>query len=513
MVFLYSAVSTGSNLLGTVFTLFLAPVMLLPFDRGLYLGMSRAAGVWEPWVGFVAFPFLIAALLPLTFRATRVFDRARRHEPARPEEEARFLDFPLVLSLLGLGGWLLTWLAHVAAVYAAGYGSDTIYFVRTLPLYLTTGGIVFVSAYYALDALNRHRYIPVLFPAGRLAEIRALRLSVRSRFLILFIAVGLNPLLIIGTSLVVAQLRLETAGLGGPWAASLAVVLALLAAGLALTAALASAFSGPLQSMARAARRIGDGDFSARVPVNTVDELGLLGERMNGMAEGLAERERMRETFGQVVDPRVRDLLLSDKIEGELLTATVLFLDVRGFTTLSEGRDPRQVVSLLNRLFSRVTARVEANGGLVNKFIGDAVLAVFGAPLPLPGHASHAVACAGELLAEVRDLGRELAAEGQPAVRVGIGIHTGEVMAGRIGGEGRLEYTVIGDAVNVASRLESATKELGTPVAISADCRAALGAGERESLRALRAIAVKGRREPVTVYGLSAIEPDEEKGT
>lgn len=503
IVLVYSAVTTGANLIGAVFTLFLAPVMLLPFDRALYLETAKAAGPFGPLFGFVAFPFLFAVLFPLTFRAAEVFRLRGLGLSSGPALEARFLDYPFVNSLLGVGGWVLTWIIHFFAVIAAGFGSDAVSFLRSIPLYLTTGGIVFVSSYYALDALNRRRYVPRLFPDGRLSHLRAVRLPVKARFAILFIAVGLNPMLIAGASLVVAQLRLRDAGAGDQALAAAVITLALILAGGALCYALATAFSQPLQRMAQAARLIGEGDFTARVPVNTVDELGLLGERMNDMAHGLSERERMRETFGQVVDPRVRDLLLSEKVEGELLTATVLFLDVRGFTTLSEGKDPRQIVALLNRLFSRVTDAVEANGGLVNKFIGDAVLAVFGAPLPLPGHAGHAVSCARALVREVEELGRELAAEGRDPLRVGIGVHTGSVVAGRIGGAGRLEYTVIGDAVNVAARLQTATKELGSPVAISEECRAALEPALREGLAELRSITVKGRQEPVRVYGLA----------
>jgi adenylate cyclase len=179
-------------------------------------------------------------------------------------------------------------------------------------------------------------------------------------------------------------------------------------------------------------------------------------------------------------------------------------MDMRGFTTMSEGRVPRAVVEILDRLFARATSAVESQGGLVDKFIGDAVLAVFGVPLPEADHAARGVEAARELLRQLRELNGELAAVALPPIAIGVGVHTGTVLAGRIGGGGRLEYTVIGDAVNVASRLQTATKDLGVPVAISAETWQALPAGARTGLRILRAVSVKGRTGPVTVYGLDA---------
>ena len=203
--------------------------------------------------------------------------------------------------------------------------------------------------------------------------------------------------------------------------------------------------------------QISKGNFEVQVPVVSSDETGRLGEGLNAMAIGLREREKLRETFGKVVDPRVRDILMNSYIEGEIVNATVLFLDVRGFTALSEGRDPRWVVSLLNRLFDTVTRTIEAHDGLVNKFIGDAVLAVFGDPIAITNHSIKTTEAAFDLLKSLEKFNAELRVEGEPLLKVGIGVHTGKVLAGRIGGQGRMEYTVIGDAVNVASRLESVT--------------------------------------------------------
>jgi len=160
--------------------------------------------------------------------------------------------------------------------------------------------------------------------------------------------------------------------------------------------------------------------------------------------------------------------------------------------------DAQAVVALLNEYFTEMVGIIMRNGGVVDKYIGDAVMAVFGAPVPAADDAVRAVRAAVEMHGALERLNQRLTARGLPALRAGIGIHTGEVVAGNIGSEQRMEYTVIGDAVNLASRLESSTKDLGVPILISeATCRAA---GERVRTRPVERITVKGRAEPVMTY-------------
>ena len=148
---------------------------------------------------------------------------------------------------------------------------------------------------------------------------------------------------------------------------------------------------------------------------------------------------------------------------------TILFTDIRSFTTISETMDPQNLVGLLNEYFTEMVAIVMDEDGVVDKYIGDAIMAVFGAPVPKPDDAVNAVRAAVRMRRALRDLNERLVSRGLSPLRTGIGIHTGEVVAGNIGSERRMEYTVIGDAVNLASRLESSTKELGVNVLISED--------------------------------------------
>ena len=198
------------------------------------------------------------------------------------------------------------------------------------------------------------------------------------------------------------------------------------------------------------------------MPVYDASELGVLQAGFNKMVEGLRERERIREAFGTYVDRDVAEHILNEgpSTEGEEVEVTLMFLDVRDFTAFAESAPPQAVVSTLNRLFERAVPIVRKHGGHVDKFIGDGLLAVFGAPRPDPDHAEHALTAAQEIAKAVdKEFGDELA--------VGIGLNSGTVVAGSIGGSGRLEFSVIGDPVNVAARVEASTRETGDTILLS----------------------------------------------
>jgi class 3 adenylate cyclase len=217
-----------------------------------------------------------------------------------------------------------------------------------------------------------------------------------------------------------------------------------------------------VNDLKRATERVGAGDLSVRVPVVATDETGVLAQSFNQMVAGLRERERLRLAFGAYVDPGLAERVLQGGAElaPEEVEATVLFLDIRNFTAFSEQATPREVVTLLNELWELVVPALLRHGGHANKFIGDGLLGVFGAPSHLADHADRAVASALEIARLVRERhgGR---------VRVGIGINTGSVVAGTVGGGGRVDFTVIGDTVNTASRVEAATRETGDDMLIT----------------------------------------------
>jgi adenylate cyclase len=269
---------------------------------------------------------------------------------------------------------------------------------------------------------------------------------------------------------------------------------------------LASVMSNALRQVNVALKKIRQLDYVHVAPVHTGDELEDLATGFNGMVDGLKERDNLRSTFGKYMTGAVMDHLLSGKVAlgGESLTVTILFTDIRSFTTISEAMDPQQLVALLNEYFSEMVGIVMQEDGVVDKYIGDAIMAVFGAPVPKANDAANAVRAAARMREALAHLNLRLQARGIAPLHTGIGIHTGEVVAGNIGSEKRMEYTVIGDAVNLASRLETSTKELGVNVLISEDTLAQ--AGDVAVVRPVREITVKGRKRPVMTYELVGLK-------
>jgi adenylate cyclase len=255
----------------------------------------------------------------------------------------------------------------------------------------------------------------------------------------------------------------------------------------------------PVQQLAAGARLIEAGDYQQTVDIPLHDEIGELAQAFNGMAKGLAEKERVRNLLGKVVSPEVASELLKGDIElgGEEREVTVLFSDVRGFTSLCEGQSPKQILSLLNEYFSAITAVIEANGGVVDKFIGDAVMALFGAPVAQADATERAIRTAFGMEQALAGVNASFAQRGLPPIAIGIGINTGKVVAGNMGSPSRLNYTVIGDGVNLASRLEGLTKQYGTTIIVSEAC---VHAAPAFAYRELGVTQVKGRQEPVRIF-------------
>jgi adenylate cyclase len=223
-------------------------------------------------------------------------------------------------------------------------------------------------------------------------------------------------------------------------------------------------------------------------------------------AEGLARR-RFRDSFGRYVGRDVMDQVLSENptLQGARREVSVLVSDLRGFTTLSETMPAEQVAAHLNEYFPAMIDAIFAERGMINDFIGDGILAVFGAPLPEAEHAWRAARAAMGMQAALERLNHEWARRGVPTLRMGVGIHTGVVFAGNVGGRDRIKYTVVGDTVNVTARLEGVNKELGTTTLITAETREAIG--DRADTRYRGEVPVKGRAEPLRVYELLAVRP------
>jgi class 3 adenylate cyclase len=211
----------------------------------------------------------------------------------------------------------------------------------------------------------------------------------------------------------------------------------------------------PVRALVAATERVAAGDYDVRVDTDSGDELETLADAFNEMTHGLMLKERYRGVLDKVVSREIADELLKGEITlgGETRRVTTLFADVRGFTAMTEGMEPQRVIALLNAVMERAAEAVHAEGGVVDKFVGDEVMAVFGAPVSRGDDADRAVRAALRIRAALGELNAERAARGEPALGMGIGINSGPAVAGNMGSTGRLNYTVLGETVNVASRL------------------------------------------------------------
>jgi len=216
------------------------------------------------------------------------------------------------------------------------------------------------------------------------------------------------------------------------------------------------------------------------------------------------ERRKIKNLFAKYVSKEVLEEILLDPkkiaLGGEEKEVTVFFSDIRGFTSFSEKLPPAELVRVLNRYFTAMTDEVLKNGGVIDKFIGDAIMAFWGAPIEDPDQADHAVQAALGMLTRLEELNRELTATGDPIINIGIGIYTGPAIVGNVGSENRFDYTVMGDTVNVASRLEGQNKEYGTTIIVGESTKAKCR--KKFPFKLLGQVAVKGRKEPLTVHTL-----------
>ena len=262
----------------------------------------------------------------------------------------------------------------------------------------------------------------------------------------------------------------------------------------------------PIRRLHAGVERLADGDLATRIPPTSRDEVGELTRAFNKMGESLLQKERIQKAFGRYASDYVLNTLLESPEGSELAGAerevTIVFADIRSFTRLSEGMKARDVVALLNEIFQLVSDCLLIRGGTIDKFIGDSVMAYFGAPIPNPDHAVHAVSAAIDIERAVAERNRSLGGDRQRA-EIGIGIHTGIVVVGTIGSDRRTDFTAVGDAVNVAHRLEKLARpgEILVSEAVQRQVRGAVKLrfeGERQ---------LSGRKEPVHVYSVDPSPP------
>ncbi|WP_309230440.1 adenylate/guanylate cyclase domain-containing protein [Nocardia sp. SYP-A9097] len=426
--------------------------------------------------------------------ALAVRDRQRNFgwlDQRRPPTEAearRLLQVPLAVTLRALAIWVPGVIIAAALIAHVTPDRD---FAVVLAMF-TLGGLESAAlTYLIVDRLIRPT-IPVV--AEVLDDTAHWSSTVLMRVLVTFAVVGAVPLFMLITVLADPSSeytdRVRTA-------IYLAVVG--LSAGAVATAALARAVATPMHTLRDALDRIARGDLDVRVPIGSTSEIGRLEYSVNELATNLRERERMRTVFGRHVGEEVAARALSGpddiagvtNLTGDTRVVTALFVDVTGSVALATELAPHDFVTKLNRLLSIVVAATEENHGLVNKFEGDAALCIFGAPLALDDNATPALRAARRIRDEVADAGE---------LDIGIGVARGVVFAGDVGADTRLEFTVIGDAVNEAARLTTEAKQVPRRILASQAVIDAAAEFERSKWELRDTLHLRGRKEPTPCW-------------
>lgn len=509
-----TAVQVGLNLLGAATT-------TLTID--LMHGVSEFALAVRPFEIDLRDPFRAIAFPAVTVLALSyvwpiiAYFRCQESEVAPEVVRRRTANAPLVLTVLGFFPWLLSAVFFPAAtLYHFGHWSGDLMSQQVLSP-LVNGFLVATTTYLVQDWLFRTMVVPRVFPNGHLSEVEgALTLGVRSRLLVFLLAVAFTPLFTM-LGLVRAAISRAEAGIAVAdilptlAQASQATFITFVGVGIGLTLLLARTLTRPLSEAARTLRRVQAGDLDAHLQTTSGDELGILEDGVNTMVETLRDRERILQTFGRVVEPAVRDRLLAGNLRsgGEMRQVSILFCDLRGFTTLAEQAQPADVVATLNEFFSVMTAWVRECGGHVDKFVGDSLMVVFG--LFEDGSADDhdpdaraALRCGIGMHATLDRLNDRRGADGRPPLAISIGVHSGEVLAGTIGAAQRHEYTVIGDTVNVAARLQQLCAERGHRLLVSeTSFKKASSEAETPGLTSLDPAALRGRSTPISLFGLA----------
>ncbi|MHB8657203.1 MAG: adenylate/guanylate cyclase domain-containing protein [Solirubrobacteraceae bacterium] len=475
-------VIVGTNLVGAGavlgIALFVVPIPSLPDAAHVRLVNALLAAV------YVALAVPAGALIG-THRLLRMRNWLLAERQPSLSETRAVLQAPLRLFALQVWLWLIA--AILFGVLDAGY--STALSVRVAIIVVITGLVTASCAYLLTELLLRPAAVRALARGapGRLVVPGVATRAVLAWFLgtglPLIGVVALGVLALVGDrSVTVSNLGLAIVVLG---ATGIAVGL------LAVTVA-ARATADPVDSVRRALAEVQRGDFGVHVPVYDGTQIGQLQLGFNAMVAGLAERERIREAFGVYVDRDVAEHILEEgtNLSGEEVEVTVMFVDVRAFTSFAERTSADHVVAAVNELFEQIVPIIHAHRGRVDKFVGDGLLAVFGAPRRQSDHADQALAAALEIARSVRS---------SHGLTIGIGLNSGTVVAGNVGGAGRLEFSVIGDPVNVASRVEAATRDTGDTILITESVRSLLRS-EHPPLSERHGIELKGKREAVRLY-------------
>ncbi|MBM3270569.1 MAG: HAMP domain-containing protein [Candidatus Sericytochromatia bacterium] len=483
----------------------------------LLFGFLAADGTWpldvSLWaVGFVAVivPFITAFMRAFQGRRLTPLKQALddlaagRAPPPELLERARRLAFeqPWFTAAISLLLWgLIMPLGVVLPVTHAVSGRPWA-LLESVAIALVVGPLVAVTTLFTFEAIFRPA-VAALFPDGGVERYRSrFTISTQARVMVTMLLLG--PFTQVLFAFLTYRRVVGSGSMDEAIARLIPLEIYLLAASAFIVhlhaTVLRAGIGTPTRRLTRAMEQVRQGNLEVRLPVEAADQLGVAAESFNGMVRSLQEKSWLQDAFRRYVSPEVATRALAGPVGlgSELREVTVLFSDIRNFTALSERTPPETLVALINRYFERMVGCVRAEGGSVNKFIGDGMLALFGAPSALPDAPLAAVRAALAMEGELAAFNAEQIARGDVEIAIGVGIASGPCVVGTIGALDRLEYTAIGDVVNTASRIEGLTKDFGATILLDEATYEAIRGRVPVGMKGT--VAVKGKARPIQVY-------------
>ena len=444
------------------------------------------------------FCYLVPVILCISYVKTAVKHKSNEREFLKYQ-----VHIPAAFALRGTTGWISNCILEMSFLFYFRFVRKidiTFILIMSLSSYVFLSILSFTLIYFTLETLNRNVVLPALYPEGNISDTERMSLSsIKNIFLFYFFSAAIFPASYLGIRLFFTKrYNIEIPDYSDFFFAGILLLL-----GFIMTILMTKFFQNPLKKLTESANEISKGNYDTKTVICSNDEMGILGDSFNAMTKSLKEKEFMRDTFGKIVTPQIRDYLLNQNVAlgGETLDVTVMFCDIRGFTTLSENMKPERIVFLLNEYFTGLEKCIAKHGGVINKYIGDAIMALFGAPIQSASHASDAYAAACDMRKELVSLNERFKTQDLPQIHFGIGLHSGVVLAGNIGAENRMEYTVIGDTVNTASRIEGLCKTYKKDLLLSeSTARKLKEQNTTVNLTLVDESEIRGRKEKVKLY-------------
>ncbi|HEY9667719.1 MAG TPA: adenylate/guanylate cyclase domain-containing protein [Coleofasciculaceae cyanobacterium] len=488
----------AAELLGSVFNIWYNLTHIQPLLTSTQLTVFvKTIGVYNA----VVYPIATTVWVWVVFSLWRPCQRLQHAQPVKKEcllrARQRVINLPWLGAIIAGSGWVLCIPVFLLTLQQVPGRLDSRVLVD-LPISIAISALIAIThGFFAVELLSQRLLYPILFREAKPAQTSGtFPVSLRSRGVLLAFSAVVCPI----TSLLLLNLAPHRCESQAVWFAiavgGLGIIFGLMSA-----AMLGRLVIQPVEALQHAAKAVATGNLNSRITLLRADEFGHLIDEFNHLVEELQEKQHLQETFGRHVGQKAAQQILQrdPNLGGIEQEVTVLFADLRNFTARSTVASPQQVVTLLNLFLTEMVEIVEQQyEGMVNKFLGDGFMALFGVGEQHINHAALAVAAGQEMLDRLEHINRHLATQGLSPLAMGIGIHTGRAVVGSIGSPQRLEYTAIGNTVNIASRVESLTKVLKEPLLFTAATRSALPT--QMMTEALPPQQVKGQPQPLSVY-------------